>query len=46
MSTSIGVAFTSAGAMGMQALSGKADQALYQVKRAGRGPFHVIVAEN
>ena len=46
VSTSIGVAFTSAAGIGMQALSRKADEALYEVKRAGRGHYHVIVAEN
>lgn len=46
VSTSIGVAFTSSGGIGMQALSRKADEALYEVKRAGRGHYHVIVAEN
>jgi len=45
VSTSIGVAFTSAGGIGMQALSCKADEALYEVKRAGRGHYHVLVAE-
>ena len=46
VSTSIGVAFTSAGGIGMQALSRKADEALYEVKRAGRGHYHVLLAEN
>ncbi|MFL6717290.1 MAG: PAS domain S-box protein [Burkholderiaceae bacterium] len=46
VSTSIGVAFTGACGIGMQALSRKADEALYEVKRAGRGHYHVLVAGN
>jgi diguanylate cyclase (GGDEF)-like protein/PAS domain S-box-containing protein len=46
VSTSIGVAFTSSGGIGMQALSRQADEALYEVKRAGRGHYRVLVAEN
>ncbi|MFL6718187.1 MAG: diguanylate cyclase domain-containing protein, partial [Burkholderiaceae bacterium] len=46
VSTSIGVAFTGACGIGMQALSRIADEALYEVKRAGRGHYHVLVAGN
>jgi GGDEF domain-containing protein len=46
VSTSIGIAFTSAGDIGMLALSRKADEALYEVKRAGRGHYHVIVTDD
>jgi GGDEF domain-containing protein len=46
MSTSIGVAFTGSGGIGMQALSRKADEALDEVKRAGRGHYHLLVAGN
>jgi diguanylate cyclase (GGDEF)-like protein/PAS domain S-box-containing protein len=46
VSTSIGVAFTGSGGIGMEALSLKADEALYEVKRGGRGHYHVIVAHS
>lgn len=44
VSTSIGVAFTRSDGMDLEALSQKADEALYEVKRAGRGHYQVIAA--
>lgn len=44
VSTSIGVAFARPPELDIQALSRKADEALYEVKRAGRGRCHLLAA--